>query len=214
MKYPKVLGPYLRYIDGPDKNKLDMGNWSRPEFKLLKDLPWTWTEKVNGTNIRVLWDGYKVRFGGRTDGASIPAKLIEVLIAMFPEELMEQKFGASSATLFGEGFGPGVASGSGVYRKDPGFVLFDVRVPDVEGTQWWLERENVTDVADSLAIEVVPLVGFLDVEQAIRMVTAGHESKWGDFLAEGLVGTAPLGLKTRGGERIQMKIKTKDFRHG
>lgn len=208
MKYPKIPAPYMRHIDGPDKNKLDMTSWFRPEFKILADLPWTWTEKVNGTNIRIMWDGHKVRFGGRTDNAAIPAKLIQVLTDMFPEELMEQEFGGAAATLFGEGYGPGIASGSGVYGKEPGFTLFDVHIGG-----WWLERDNVMNVADALAIPIVPLAMVDNVKAAMKAVSLGWRSQWGDFLAEGLVGIAPAGLLSRGGDRLLMKIKTKDFRH-
>lgn len=213
MKYPKIPSPFMRHIDGPNKNKLDMGNWFRPEFKILADLPWTWTEKVNGTNIRIMWDGHKVRFGGRTDGAAIPAALIEVLMAAFPEELMEQQFGGDTATLYGEGYGARIASGSGVYSAHPSFILFDVMIPDVEGRQWWLERDNIVAVANGLGIDVVPLFMTDNVPAAIHAVRLGITSSWGNFPVEGLVGTAPKGLLSRGGERLQMKIKTEDFRH-
>ena len=210
MLYPKIESPFRRHIDGPDKNRLDVGAWSRPEFALLHDKPWEWTEKVNGTNVRVIWDGYKVRFGGRTDNASMPLKLVDMLTEQFPEELLEQKFGSSEVTLFGEGYGPGVASGSGIYNpSEVKFVLFDVWIGG-----WWLLRDAVMDVANSLATEIVPLVGMLDVDQAIRLVSEGHTSEWGNFVAEGLVGKAPLGLLSRGKDRLMMKVKTKDFRHG
>jgi hypothetical protein len=205
--YPKIPGPFMRFIDGPNKNQLDLDTWSRPEFDLLKDLPWEWTEKVNGTNVRVIWDGYKVRFGGRTDNAQMPIKLVEALQTIFPEELLEQKFGASPAVLFGEGCGAGIASGSGVYSQDPGFVLFDVHI---EG--WWLERDNLVNVAQALGIQIVPTAMIGTIEQAIALVIHGYPSYWGDFMAEGLVGKAPMGLLTRGGERLMVKIKTKDFR--
>lgn len=210
MLYPKIDSPYKRHIDGPDRNRLDPGNWFRPEFELLNDKPWEWTEKVNGTNVRVIWDGYKVRFGGRTDNASMPIKLVDMLTEQFPEELLEQKFGSSEVTLFGEGYGPGIAAGSGIYNpSEVKFVLFDVWIGG-----WWLLRDNVTEVASSLAVDVVPLVGYLEVSQAIRIVTDGLISRWGGFLAEGLVGKAPLGLLSRGKDRLMMKVKTKDFRHG
>jgi hypothetical protein len=210
MLYPKIESPFRRFVAGPERNSLDLGAWSRPEFELLKDLPWEWTEKVNGTNVRVIWDGYKVRFGGRTDNASMPIKLVDMLTEQFPEEILEQKFGSSEVTLFGEGYGPGIAAGSGIYNpSEVKFVLFDVWIGG-----WWLLRDNVTEVASSLAIDVVPLVGYLDVGQAIRIVTDGLTSGWGGFLVEGLVGKAPLGLLSRGKDRLVMKVKTKDFRHG
>lgn len=208
MLYPKIQSPYQRFFDGPNRNKLDIGNWSMPEFELLRHLPWEWTEKVNGTNTRVIWDGYKVRFGGRTDNASMPIKLVDTLIEMFPEELLEQKFGQSEVTLFGEGHGPGMAAGSGSYGPKPGFTLFDVYIGG-----WWLRRDDLEEVAATLAIPIVPIVLHdRSVHDAISEVSAGMGSHWGNFLVEGLVGKAPLGLLTRGKDRIMMKLKTKDFR--
>lgn len=210
MLYPKIPGPFNRHIDGPNRNKLDFFNWTSPELEMLSGLTWNWTEKVDGTNVRIIWDGYKVTFGGRSDNAAIPATLVTVLRELFPEEIMEQVFGKNPVTLFGEGYGAGIQSG-GKYRKDAGFVLFDVLVD-----QWWLKRDSLKDIATKLGIDLVPYVLRGSVLDAIRPVSQGMYSKWAggtSFHAEGLVGTIDLGLLTRGGERIQVKIKHKDF-HG
>lgn len=212
MLYQKIQAPYVRHTQGPDRNKLDMGNWARPEFELLKDLPWEWTEKVNGTNVRVIWDGHKVRFGGRTDDAQMPVKLLDRLREMFPEELMEQQFDENPAILYGEGYGAGINNG-GDYGDSPDFALFDVVVRDKENSRdWWLLRDNVFAVAVGLGVGVVPLVMRGSIPQAIEWVSRGLTSDWGSFEAEGLVGRAPLGLCHRGGERLMVKVKTKDFR--
>ena len=52
-QYHKIQGLFKR---GPD-NKFIEGEWSLPEFEYLAKLNWTWTEKVDGTNMRVMWDG-------------------------------------------------------------------------------------------------------------------------------------------------------------
>ncbi len=208
MLYPKIYSPFQRHHDGPDRNKLDMGLWLRPEFEMLKDLPWEWTEKVNGTNVRVIWDGHKVRFGGRTDDAQMPIKLLDVLTEMFPEELMENQFQGNPAILFGEGYGAGIAGGSGVYRPDPGFVLFDVMVGS-----WWLLRDSILDVANGLGVRPVPLIMEGSIDLAISRITRGMVSRWGDFPAEGLVGKPPLGIMGRDGDRLMVKVKAKDFKN-
>lgn len=205
MLYPKIEPPYKRHIDGPDRNKIDVGNWYRPEFEVLKDLDWSWTEKVDGTNVRVIWDGYRVSFGGRGNDAQMPLKLVQALRETLPEELMEQQFHGTAATLYGEGHGAGI-QGGGNYRKDQGFVLFDVLV---EG--WWLQRESLQEVACGLQIPLVPVVSVGSVATALDLVAAGLKSQWGDFQAEGLVGKPPLGIMSRGGDRLLMKIKSKDF---
>lgn len=205
-EYPKIYGPFRRETDGPNRNKVIRGAWTAPEFEALAGLDWTWTEKVDGTNIRVHWDGHKVTYGGRADRAQIPARLIEVLNKLLPEELFEQKFGAAEVTLYGEGYGAGIQKG-GVYRPDMSFVLFDVLVG-----QWWLRFADVCDVAESLGLDRVPLVLLGSVAEAIDQVAAGLPSGWNpDRPAEGLVGTAPHGLLSRSGERLLLKVKAADF---
>lgn len=212
-EYQKIPAPFKRHVEGPNRNKLIIGEWSSPELAALKNINWIWTEKVDGTNIRVIWDGHKVRFGGRTDAAQIPAKLISVLQEKFPEELLEEAFGATPAVLYGEGYGAGIQSG-GVYRSDMSFVLFDVKIDS-----WWLLRANVEDIAVAkLGIDVVPILWVGTIEDAIAQVQAGLQSAWRPATrpeqtwAEGLVGVTQAGLLDRGGNRIIVKIKTKDFR--
>lgn len=203
--YPKIPGPYKRYTEGPDRNKLIQGLWTSDELATLADLQWSWTEKVDGTNIRVHWDGHKVTFGGRTDRAQIPAKLVEVLQRLFTEELFEQAFNDTEVTLYGEGFGAGIQSG-GIYRPDQGFALFDVRVG-----KFWLNREDVEDVASKMGLEIVSVVIWGSVHDAIEYVKNGVTSVWNNAEAEGLVGVAPEGLLNRAGDRIMVKIKRRDF---
>jgi hypothetical protein len=203
--YPKIPGPFKRHTDGPERNRLIIGRWTSPELEALANLDWTWTEKVDGTNIRVHWDGHRVAFGGRTDNAQIPAKLVEVLRVLFTEEIFEQTFNDTEVTLYGEGFGAGIQSG-GIYRSDQGFALFDVRIG-----QFWLKRQDVVDVANKMGVEYVPLKLTAPISEAIDFVKAGVGSDWNDAKAEGLVGVAPEGLLSRSGERIMVKIKHKDF---
>ena len=205
--YPKIPGPYKRNTEpGPDRNKLIIGRWTSPELQALANLDWDWTEKVDGTNIRVHWDGHKVTFGGRTDNAQIPAKLVEALQRLFTEELFEQVFNDTEVTLYGEGFGAGIQSG-GVYRPDQGFALFDVRIG-----QFWLKRDDVEDVARKMGIEIVPVVLWGPIYSAIEEVKTRLVSNWNNAPAEGLVGVAPEGMLARNGDRIMVKIKVKDFK--
>lgn len=205
-EYPKIYGPYLRHTEGPDRNKLIEGAWSRPEIGYLAEFEWEFTEKVDGTNIRVHWDGHKVEFGGRTDRAQIRADLFAELQRLFPEELFEQHFQDTMVTLYGEGYGAGIQKGGGNYRAAPGFVLFDVRVGD-----WWLLRENVVDVGINLGVDVVPLTLIGTIADGIKVVREGLRSDWGAFPAEGLVGVTSAGLLDRAGNRVMVKIKAADF---
>lgn len=195
--------------------RIIIGDWTMPEFRYLQDNEWLWTEKVDGTNIRVMWNGDAVSFGGKTDNASIPVPLLYELQKLFEgtvkKELLKKTFSDDDGTmdnvcLYGEGYGAKIQKGGGNYSATPQFVLFDVKIGD-----WWLERENVEDVAIKLGIKVVPAVGMGTLNQAIELVKAGQKSEWGDFISEGLVLRPLTELKTRRGDRIITKIKHRDF---
>lgn len=205
-KYQKIRTLWAREDTKP--HNMIVGKFDKPEFELLKDIEWTFTEKVDGTNIRVMWDGNKVTFGGKTDNAQIPAKLIERLYELFGgennEQVFESQFGATSVCLYGEGYG-GNIQGLSEYG-DFDFVLFDVKIGD-----WWLERVNVEEIATRFEIEVAPIVGKGTLQEMSDIVAKGFNSWKGDFICEGLVARPSVELKNRRGERIITKLKHKDF---
>lgn len=210
--YHKIQSPFKRCVERgtPNYNKPLIGAWSAPEFAYLSTLQWRWTEKVDGTNVRVFWDGVQPQFFGRTDKAQLPSRLLAVLEEMFPEMLMEEVFGAKAVTLYGEGYGGKIQKGSN-YRPDENFILFDVKIG-----RWWLDRDQVNEVARSLLIESVPEIGEpRSVWSAIEDVKSGVYSRvsrtHSDLVAEGLVGTPVVPLFNRAGERTIMKVKTRDF---
>lgn len=207
--YHKISGPFTRHTSGPDKNKVIPWSWSSEEFGFLKDVDWNFTEKIDGTNIRVIWDGFKPEFRGRTDNAQFPPKLYQKLQEMFPEEVLEQTFQDKKVILFGEGYGANIQKGGGLYRKEPSFILFDVLVGD-----WWLRYDDVVEISESLGIDVVPpaYVGTLTnaiLELSDRKVYSkvSEEAKE----AEGWVGTPSVPLLARSGKRIIVKLKSCDL---
>lgn len=208
-KYHKIQTVWLRDPENNHKTLIE-GAWAKPEFKYLKDCKWVCTEKVDGTNIRVMWDGKRVSFGGKTDNVQIPAKLIDSLMLMFTEDKMTSTFGGTSICLYGEGYGNRInKAGKKYITDDNSFILFDVKVGD-----WWLERSSVIDISDKLDIQVVPLIGNLTLLQAIDVVRSGFKSTISedeDLIAEGIVATPETSLFNRKGERIITKIKHKDF---
>ncbi|MGI8807028.1 MAG: RNA ligase family protein [Acidimicrobiales bacterium] len=181
-----------------------------PSWEYLKDDTWTFTEKVDGTNIRVYWDGKDVIFGGRTDSAQIPNGIINRLNELFystpGRQRLAEVFPDGGALLYGEGYGAKVQKGGGNYKDTQDFVLFDVLVGDL-----WLKREDIEDVARRLSVDIVPVIGQGTLHDGIEMVKQGLRSTWGDFEAEGLVARPVVELQTRRGQRIITKIKSRDF---
>jgi hypothetical protein len=187
-----------------------LGQYSRPEFEYLKDNIWEFTEKVDGTNIRVMsFPSGEVIFGGKTNNAQLPAKLVKRLYEMFPPHSQLHELFPHGACLYGEGCGAGIQKGGGNYFITQQFVLFDVRVGD-----WWLKREDVESVARRLNIDNVPVINRGTIKYAVACVKEGFKSAWGDFKAEGIVMRPSVELFGRDGERVITKLKCKDFTTG
>lgn len=208
-EYHKIQTAYLRNPEDNYKTLL-MGVWAKQEFELLKDTPWTCTEKIDGTNIRVMFDGENVRFGGKTDNAQLPPILIEVLRDTFTNEKMKECFiDTDNVCLYGEGYGKKIQKGGNYLPDRADFILFDVKIDN-----WWLTREANEDIAKKLNIKVVPIVGIWGLEQAIEYVKSGFKSTIAhneEYIAEGLVMKPKVELFNRSGERVITKIKHKDF---
>lgn len=201
LTYPKIESLYNR---DETTHKFKAGEFRLPVFEYLYPLQWQATEKVDGTNIRVGWDGESVTFGGRTDRAQIPTFLLARLQDLFSPEKFADK---PPMVLFGEGYGAKIQKGGGNYKADGvDFVLFDA---NVDG--WWLQFGDIDDVANSLGISTVPVMAFAGMDTIERMVARGFESAWGRFPAEGVVAKPAVDMLQRNGERIIVKLKTKDF---
>lgn len=202
-EYHKIQTVFKRDPETKYKTLLD-GEYALPEFEYLADNRWLFTEKVDGTNIRAIWDGESLSFAGRTDRAQIPPFLLEALEGELTEGLWADFDGP--AVLYGEGYGPKIQKGGGNYRDTPGFVLFDVNVGG-----WWLERQSVEDIARKFEIDVVPVIGGGNLAAMVDLARGGFKSQWGDFMAEGIVARPSTELRTRSGHRVITKIKCKDF---
>lgn len=213
-EYHKINTVFKR--DPNNKNKtLLIGEYSEPEFAYLAANEWVFTEKVDGTNIRVML-GPSVEgafnvpvFGGKTDNATLPAELVRRLQERFsttPARMLLREMFPDGGCLYGEGYGAKIQKGGGNYRADQDFVLFDVLVGS-----WWLERPNIEDVATKLGLDIVPIIGRGTLADMVEKTKAGFDSIWGPFKAEGIVARPAVELKTRAGHRIITKIKTRDF---
>lgn len=189
--------------------KLVEGKYRNEAIKYLKDNKWQFTEKIDGTNIRIYWDGHKVSFFGRTDKAQIPAELTNRLIELFGgetnEQLFEQKFGETEVILFGEGYGEKIQNG-GLYRKGQDFILFDVMIADN-----YQPRESVEDIAKYFGIDIVPIILEGTLQEAVNYVKSKPKSSIGIADSEGVVGRPVIELQDRCGKRIIVKIKVRDF---
>jgi len=213
-EYHKIETLYER---DPATFKVRVGEFKNRTYDLLKR--WRFTEKIDGTNIRVIWqpavnNGEKGRpesltFGGKTDNAQMHADLYKHLQQTFTIDKLRAVFPDTGAVLYGEGYGAGIQKGGGDYSLTKNFILFDVLVDG----KWWLSHENVEDVATKLNIDMVPDFGYMTLEEATEFVRLGFKSRLNGGLkdAEGLVGRPEEALFDKKGHRLIVKLKTKDF---
>lgn len=225
-EYPKIETLYTR---DPDHFVTDVIRC--PEMKQIKD--WLVTEKVDGTNIRVVVHpggvsaGFVaagdiiptvVEFKGRTDRAQVPTFLLAELERLFPPERLDGVFDAEGVVLFGEGYGAKIQKGGGNYRTGVSFRLFDVLVDG----RWWLDWENVCNIAKKLDIRTVPVLGEpWELTEIAAQVQAGMHSRVAflegpgnsQVMAEGIVARTDPYLFDKRGRPLRFKLKTGDF-HG
>jgi len=214
IEYPKIQSVFKR---DEKTHKFVEGMYSLPEFEYLKDNEWYFTEKIDGMNIRVIWYPHapiisgnetpnKLIFLGKTDNAQLPKHLVEKLQGTFTIEKFKELYPDTSMCLYGEGYGKKIQSGDKYIPDDVGFILFDVMIDG-----WWLKRKDVEDIANKLGIDIVPLVGIGNLDLGIDDTKNGFYSRWGNFIAEGIVAKPCVELRTRAGDRVITKMKYKDF---
>lgn len=191
-----------------DRGVVVIGDYSLPELEYLAGNFWTWTEKIDGTNIRLHWNGAEVTIGGRTDNAQVPARLVANLAPLIDPGLWKSVFpDADDVTVYGEGYGAKIQSG-GMYRPDQALIVFDVLVGP-----WWLRPADVADVACRLGLDVVPALTPMSLTLAWTSLCAGHfDSAWPGARIEGYVGRPAVELFSRKGERLLVKMKVRDWR--
>lgn len=210
VKFQKIETIFNRATDG--SKKLIEGSYQNEVVEYLAKNTWVCTEKIDGTNVGVVWDGYTVHFQGRSESSSLPGKLVDYLMGIFlsdeVQELFEQKFGEMKVVLFGEGYGAGIQKGK-AYRNDISFILFDVYLPEKD---LWLKRDAIEDIAQTFNIDVVPIILTGTLQEAVEFVKKRPDSTIGTAKMEGLVCKPQQEVRDRIGKRIVVKVKYKDFK--
>jgi hypothetical protein len=173
-------------------------------YDILKT--WVWTEKVDGTNIRVIWDPCWIPQPTPTTEVEVLREHIDQAYAdpeaVYPSH-SDLTFGGKTnaaqipADLYTflsrnvlveklRGIFPetraviyGEGYGPGI-QKGGGDYRADkglILFDVLVGDKWWLSYENVADIASQLSLPVVPLIGEMSLEEATEMVRVGFKSR-------------------------------------
>ena len=179
---------------------------------LLKNIMWTFTEKIDGTNFRIYWNGHKLSYAGRTDNSQFNKEQIDFidkyLVNEVQETVFEQHFQDKVVTVYGELYGNNIQKGGGLYTRGQGlnFRVFDIEINDV-----FLEFYDALNLAKSLGYGFVPFAFMGTIKEGINYVMQHYQSKIGEAKLEGIVGKPVGDFRDRFGKRIVVKIKRRDL---
>jgi len=207
MKYSKINTLWKR--EDNKKGNIIEGEYSMLEFHNIK--LWYVEEKIDSTNVRVIYTPDTLEFRGRTDNAKIheQGKLLEWLKENITISDLKKEFGDTEVILYGEGFDPKINT----MWTDTGFVLFDIKIG-----KFWLTRDSVKDIAERLFLDTPPFLGVMNEEEITQYVKTEPYSKYiGDrydmfYLSEGIVARPVNELFARNGDRVIFKLKLSDYR--
>jgi len=210
-KYSKISNVYNR---DPETGKIKEGEYAYKVFRQLEDIIWVGTEKIDGTNIRLTWNGDRVGILGKREESQIPEFLFDALVKRYctpeVEELFEQSFGGTPVVIYGEGYGKGIQACGVKYIPDGNdFIMFDVCFPE---SKQFLSWGDVVDIGAKLNIKCVPVVACGPLPALVRQVKIKPYSVVAkeELVSEGIVARPMTELRTNQG-RVMCKIKTRDF---
>lgn len=181
---------------------------NNPIVKYLQNLSWLGSEKIDGTNIRIHWDGKSFEFGGRTDNAEIPKAVMEILTNKFDYEmeiLFEQTFGNKDVYVFCEAYGGKIQNGA--YSCDTSLIGYDIMVDNI-----YLDRTVTQNILKKIDIQCVPFIIFRDLNEAIEFVQEREKSlSHPQDNLEGVVCVPTQRIYDHMGNRVIVKIKKRDL---
>ncbi len=208
-EYHKIQTVYKRNLE---TGALLEGEWTLPEFEFLQDNQWVWTEKIDGTNIRIILDELELYIKGKSEKAEVPLFLLKRLHEIFTQKNLIETFPElSQVCLYGEGYGDKIQKGRNYIPDGTNFILFDCRIG-----YWWLTRDSLEQIAKAFSIPIVPIIGEGTLAEGIEYCRQGFKSVIADnkdYDAEGLVLKPKVELLNRQGRRIITKLKYKDFKN-
>lgn len=181
--------------------------YTNPAFKYLEDSYWTASRKVDGTNLRIKWDGEQAIYCGKTNKANFTPDQKEYIESVFVEEIFEENFrkdGKSpTVIIFAELVGPKIQNGDNGEFKELEAIIYDVKINET-----FVSAENIAKIANYFGLQST--YGLLKITDTltnlIEMIASGTLGE-----IEGIVAKPDVELKTNNDYRLITKIKTRDY---
>ncbi len=202
LKYHKIDNIY----ESAGKGKLKNGHYKNENVPFLMFNTWIAKEKIDGTNIRIMWDGKDIKVGGRTDNANLPKGLLDKINVLLDKTKFHSVFEDKVVYLYGEGYGRDIQAVGSLYSEDYNFILYDILIG-----KFWLEIQDIEDIGKLLGLDVVSSFA-AKLEDMLEFCKKGFDSKIGNAPAEGLVATPFGGFKDRAGNRIIVKMRCAELK--
>lgn len=208
--FPKISAPFGR--KSPKDRLVDISIYAKPWIEALRGVKFYASEKIDGTSVGLVWDGERISFVGHTDKSEFCPRYLEYLQKTFGtsefESVIEEVFGDSPVTIYGEGISKDYNVHYGF--PDGNFIMYDIQ--NEKGT--FYNREAVHGIAEKLGLKT-PFEELMTLDEAIAFVKTRPMSRLdSNQRMEGLVLRALVELYTNGGDRVICKVKVKDFVEG
>ena len=187
-----------------DKFKVIPGEYTDPRFAQVGE--WLVTEKMDGTSVILSITEHGTAFYGRTSKSQFTPAMSDFLSAAASTALFSlDPHGIHQADIYAELCGPGI-QGNPHGLTEMKLFVFDVRIGD-----YWLDWDNVIDVAYKAGLRT-PWVfaGRYDAETLVENLSRLAKEGSPRYLEGYVARTDPL-LYDNQGNRIMWKLKVSDF---
>lgn len=188
-----------------------------PLVEQLKDYTWVFTEKIDGTNLRIHWDGYNLTYSGRTDDANFSEEqslwIESNIVTKEIEQVFEQIFKDKWITIYGELYGKNIQKRGRFYSDNYQFKVFDIMLPILEKPlkEKYVSRKVMESICKSLGYDTVPILFEGTINEGLSYVLNNDKSSFSEASLEGVVGKIKYDLLDENGKRIIIKIKKRDL---
>jgi ATP-dependent RNA circularization protein (DNA/RNA ligase family) len=183
-----------------------------PSVEILQNHQWLFTEKVDGTNFRIYWNGHTLSYAGRTDNAIFSKDQIAFIEANLINEAMtnsfETMFREKEVIVYGELYGNKIQKDGHLYTNNNGLAF---KVFDVCKENQFMPYEHMIHLCKEIGYDVVPLVLTGTIAEGIVFVENNLLSTFSKATLEGLVGKPVGNFLDYLGNRIVVKIKRRDL---